>query len=87
MKNVLRAQAAAEGFNPSNPEDSPVRRDYPFPEQTDRGEKEGEETRRKMERNPPLKSPPGKLRQEEEEKKVDKKGERKRRKSRRKKRC
>lgn len=37
---------------------SPVRRDYPLHLQTDRGEKEGEETGRKEERNPPLKSPP-----------------------------
>jgi hypothetical protein len=37
--------------------------------QTDRIEKEGEETRRKRERNPPLKPPPGKKREEEEEKK------------------
>lgn len=48
---------------------SPVRRDYPTPEQTPRGEKEGEETGRKEERNPPLKSPPGKKREEEEEEK------------------
>lgn len=48
---------------------SPVRRDYPPHQQTDRGEKEGEETGRKTERNPPLKSPPGKKREEEEEKK------------------
>lgn len=40
---------------------SPVRRDYPLPaKENPRGEKEGEETRRKEERNPPLKSPPGK---------------------------
>lgn len=32
---------------------SPVRRDYPPHLQTDRNEKEGEETRRKEERNPP----------------------------------
>lgn len=32
---------------------SPVRRDYPLPLQTDRLEKEGEETGRKEERNPP----------------------------------
>lgn len=37
---------------------SPVRRDYPLHQQTDRREKEGEETGRKRERNPPLKSPP-----------------------------
>lgn len=37
---------------------SPVRRDYPLHLQTDRGEKEGEETRRKRERNPPPKVPP-----------------------------
>lgn len=48
---------------------SPARRDYPLPLQTDRREKEGEETGRKEERNPPLKSPPGKKREEEEEKK------------------
>lgn len=41
---------------------SPVRRDYPPHLQTDRREKEGEETGRKRERNPPLKSPPGKER-------------------------
>lgn len=52
---------------------SPVRRDYPPHLQTDRREKEGEETGRKSERNPPLKSPPGKEREEEEEEKVDKK--------------
>lgn len=41
---------------------SPVRRDYPLPpKQNPRLEKEGEETGRKEERNPPLKSPPGKL--------------------------
>lgn len=40
---------------------SPVRRDYPQHQQTDRREKEGGETGRKEERNPPLKSPPGKL--------------------------
>lgn len=40
---------------------SPVRRDYPLHQQTDRNEEEGGETRRKEERNPPLKSPPGKL--------------------------
>lgn len=40
---------------------SPVRRDYPLPQTPPRGEKEGEETGRKEERNPPLKSPPGKL--------------------------
>lgn len=39
---------------------SPVRLDYPPHQQTDRLEKEGEETRRKRERNPPLKSPPRK---------------------------
>lgn len=39
---------------------SPVRRDYPPHLQTDRREKEGEETGRKRERNPPLKSPPRK---------------------------
>lgn len=43
---------------------SPVRRDYPPHQQTDRDEKEGEETGRKKERNPPLKSPPGKGREE-----------------------
>lgn len=43
---------------------SPVRRDYPLHLQTDRREKEGGETRRKEERNPPLKSPPGKKREE-----------------------
>lgn len=32
---------------------SPVRRDYPLHLQTDRREKEGEETGRKEERNPP----------------------------------
>ena len=53
---------------------SPVRRDYPLHLQTDRREKEGEETGRKKERNPPLKSPPGKKGEEEEKKKVDKKG-------------
>lgn len=57
---------------------SPVRRDYPLHQQTDRREKEGEETRRKSERNPPLKSPPGKEEEEEEEKKVGKKVSRKR---------
>lgn len=45
---------------------SPVRRDYPLHQQTNRNEKEGEETWRKRERNPPLKSPPGKRREEEE---------------------
>lgn len=39
---------------------SPVRRDYPFHPSTPRREKEEEETWRKEERNPPLKSPPGK---------------------------
>lgn len=38
---------------------SPVRRDYPLHQQTDRREKEGEETGRKEERNPP-KVPPRK---------------------------
>lgn len=32
---------------------SPVRRDYPPHQQTDRDEKEGEKTRRKRERPPP----------------------------------
>ena len=36
---------------------SPVRRDYPLHLQTDRREKEEKKTRRKKERNPPLKSP------------------------------
>lgn len=46
---------------------SPVRRDYPIhPTKTAAAiEKEGEETGRKRERNPPLKSPPGKEREEE----------------------
>lgn len=51
---------------------SPVRRDYPLHQQTARLEKEGEETGRKSERNPPLKAPPGKEREEEEKKEVDK---------------
>lgn len=52
---------------------SPVRRDYPLHLQTDRDEKEGEETRRKKERNPPLKPPPGKEREEERGEKNNKK--------------
>lgn len=43
---------------------SPVRRDYPPHQQTDRDEKEGEKTGRARERSPPLKSPPGKEREE-----------------------
>lgn len=40
---------------------SPVRRDYPLHrKENPRREKEGEETGRKEERNPPLKTPPGK---------------------------
>lgn len=48
---------------------SPDRRDYPLHLQTARGEKEGEETRRKSERNPPLKVPPPERRKR---RKVDK---------------
>lgn len=47
---------------------SPVRRDYPLHLQTARGEKEGEETRRKSERNPPPKGPPPERRGGREEK-------------------
>lgn len=39
---------------------SPVRRDYPQHQQTNRREKEWEETRRRTERNPPPKVPPRK---------------------------
>lgn len=48
---------------------SPVRRDYPSHEQTDREEKEGEKPGRARERSPPLKSPPREEKREEEEKK------------------
>lgn len=50
---------------------SPVRRDYPLHQQTDRPEKEGEERGRKKERNPPLKSPPEWERERREEEKKE----------------
>lgn len=54
---------------------SPVRRDYPLHLQTDRREKEGEETRRKEERNPPLKSPPERKERRKRRKRLTKRNE------------